>query len=224
MKNKSNNKTQKDYIRKSNFYMLFWIFMMGSVLGFVLEGFWCIVKKGYWEHHAAVVWGPFCVIYGIGAGAVYVLSKHLQNRNLAVQAVVYMLSGAAIEYFSSLFQEICFGSTSWNYDSYFMNLGGRISLKMTFIWGVLGIVSARYIFPSLEKAIMKLNNNTGFTITWILIVFMTVNVAITCTAVARWHRRIEGDPHTNPFEAIFDNLYGDEKMQKLFPNMSFIED
>ena len=36
---------------------IFWLFMLGSILGYLLEGFWCILTKGHWEHHAATLWG-----------------------------------------------------------------------------------------------------------------------------------------------------------------------
>lgn len=65
---------------------LFWLFMLGSVAGFVLEGLWCVLCKGHWEHHSATVWGPFCLIYGIGTVAVYLLSVVLKSKNLLVQS------------------------------------------------------------------------------------------------------------------------------------------
>ena len=126
---------------------LFWLFMLGSVVGFVLEGLWCVLLKGHWEHHSATVWGPFCVIYGVGAVAVYLLSVVLRNKNIRIQFVAFMVSGAAVEYFSSLFQELCFGSVSWDYSDHIFNLGGRISLQMALIWGILGILFMRFVFP-----------------------------------------------------------------------------
>lgn len=117
---------------------LFWLFMLGSVAGFVLEGLWCVLCKGHWEHHSATVWGPFCLIYGIGAVAVYLLSVVLKSKNLLVQFGVFTVYGAAVEYFGSLFQELCFGSVSWDYSEHMLNLGGRVSLKMAFMWGGAG--------------------------------------------------------------------------------------
>lgn len=67
---------------KISYTNLFWLFMLGSVAGFVLEGLWCILMEGHWENHSATVWGPFCIIYGIGAAAVSLLSILLKGRVL----------------------------------------------------------------------------------------------------------------------------------------------
>ena len=81
---------------------LFWLFLAGSVAGFFLEGIWCVFTKGHWEHHSATVWGPFCIVYGIGAVLVYLLSAVLKGRNLPLQFLLFSASGAAVEYGSSL--------------------------------------------------------------------------------------------------------------------------
>ncbi len=113
---------------------LFWLFMLGSMAGFVLEGVWCILRKGHWEHHAATVWGPFCIIYGIGAVVVYLLAMLLQKRGLVVRFAAFSAADAVVEYCSSLFQEVCFGSVSWNYSAHFLNLGGRVRSSRRAEW------------------------------------------------------------------------------------------
>ena len=123
---------------KADYATLFWLFMFGSVAGFVLEGLWCVITDGHWESHTATVWGPFCIIYGIGAVAVCLLSGLLREKSLPVQFAAFSASGAAVEFFGSLFQELCFGSVSWDYSGHLLNLGGRVSLKMALMWGRAG--------------------------------------------------------------------------------------
>lgn len=135
---------------------LFTLFLFGSISGFLLEGLWCVVQKGAWESHSATIWGPFCIIYGFGAVAVYLLSCVLRNKNILAQFVVFSLSGAAVEYFGSLFQELCFGSTSWDYSDQFMNIGGRVSLQMTLIWGFLGVLFVRLAYPMISRLLQRI--------------------------------------------------------------------
>ena len=52
--------------RRLRYTTLFWLFFLGSIAGFVLEGLWRIILVGHWENHSATVWGPFCIVYGIG--------------------------------------------------------------------------------------------------------------------------------------------------------------
>ena len=183
----------------------------------------CVLCKGHWEHHSATVWGPFCLIYGIGAVAVYLLSVVLKSKNLLVQFGVFTVYGAAVEYFGSLFQELCFGSVSWDYSEHMLNLGGRVSLKMAFMWGVLGIVFMRFAFPWISRLLEKMKG-TGWRIACVaMTVFMAVNLLVTSAAITRWRTRAAGEPANNPVAQWLDNTYGDETMTRLFPNMQFTE-
>ena len=207
---------------KISYTNLFWLFMLGSVAGFVLEGLWCILMEGHWENHSATVWGPFCIIYGIGAAAVSLLSILLKGRVLPVRFLALSAAGAAAEYFASLFQELCFGSVSWDYSGHFLNLGGRVSLKMSPIWGVLGIAFARLIFPLLTRLFAKMQGKGWRTAGTVLTVFMAVDLAVTAAAVARWRSRItDGSPSDSKVIQFLDTAYDDETMSRLFPNMEF---
>ena len=42
---------------KANYPEMFFLFFAGSVLGFLLEGIWRVIRTGAWENHAATVWG-----------------------------------------------------------------------------------------------------------------------------------------------------------------------
>lgn len=109
---------------------LFYLFLFGSIFGFILEGLWCIIKVGHWENHSALVWGTFCIVYGFGAVAIYLFSCWLHKKNILIQFTILSISGAVVEYFTSLFQELIFGTTSWNYSHHLFNIGGRVSLQM----------------------------------------------------------------------------------------------
>jgi len=200
---------------------LFWLFMTGSVLGFVLEGLWCVIKTGHWEHHAATIWGPFCIIYGIGAVAAFLISQLLSGKHILLQFGAFFFSGALVEYFASLFQELCFGSVSWDYSEHFLNIGGRVSLQMALTWGILGVLFMRFLFPFLNRAFEKLNGKKGAQLCGILTVFMVINLAATSVVVTRWQSRLDGTSPNNSIERAIDYIYGNEKMDGLFPNMRF---
>lgn len=200
---------------------LFCLFLFGSVAGFILEGIWCILTKGGWEHHSATVWGPFCIVYGFGAVAVYLLSGFLIGKHPLLQFAVYAVSGAGVEYFTSLFQEALFGSSSWDYSNQTLNLNGRISLRMSLIWGILGIVFARFIFPVLTRILEKIQGK-GWKIACIAVtVFMAVNLLVTAAAILRWGDRQKDLPASGPVGQYFDRTYDNERMNQLFPNMVF---
>lgn len=200
---------------------LFWLFIIGSVVGFVLEGLWCIVLRGAWENHSATLWGPFCIIYGVGADMVYLIANKLEGKSLRAQFISFAISGAAVEYFGGLFQEICFGCISWDYSADFMNLGGRVSLLTTIVWGVLGMMFVKLPYPYLKKLLTVLHSRRLNVLCAVMAVFMAHNLAWSGAAVRRWGRRIEGKPPVNAIEEYLDERYDDTAMRKTYPNMRF---
>lgn len=201
--------------------VLFWLFVVGSVLGFLLEGCWSLVSTGQWVHHAATIWGPFCIIYGLDATAAYVLSRHLAGKALPVQFAACMLSGAAVEFFGSFFQERLFGSISWDYSQHFMNLGGRVSLQMAVVWGCLGVAFIHLLYPCLARLFQRARGRGGMFLCGAMTVFMVVNFMATSVVVGRWRERTMGVPPANPLESHIDASY-DERMAYLFDNLKFV--
>lgn len=60
---------------------MFWLFMFGNVLGVLLEGTWCRLIFGHWETHVTTIWGPFSLIYGVGAVMFYISGeKNTEHR------------------------------------------------------------------------------------------------------------------------------------------------
>ncbi len=209
---------------KVNYTTLFWLFLFGSVGGFVLEGLWCVFTKGHWEHHAATVWGPFCIIYGVGAVAVYLLAILLRNKNILLQFAAFTVSGAAVEFFGSLVQELCVGSVSWNYSAHMLNLGGRVSFKMALLWGVLGILFIRLALPLVRRLLAKIQGRGWQIASIAMTAFMVVNLLVTAAAITRWRARETAPVAANAAVQWLDETYDDTTMERLFPNMQFVAD
>lgn len=220
----SSVKSAKEYTAESRitYGSLFWLFLFGSVAGFILEGLWCILKKGAWESHPATVWGPFCIIYGFGSAAVYLIATAMKGKRPLCQFILFSTAGAAVEYFGSLFQETVFGSRSWDYSSQFMNIDGRVSLRMTVIWGILGIAFVRLAFPSLVRFLKKTEGRSRRMACLVLSVFMAVDLLVSAAAVMRWKDRLtDNTSPANAFEQFLDETYHDDAMEKIYPNMKF---
>ena len=131
------------------FPTLLWLFIAGSLMGFVMEGVWHMLRTGEWGFRVATLWGPFCIIYGAGAVCMYLVALKVERRRPLHQFITFALAGSAVECLSSLFQEAAFGTVSWDYSHHALNLGGRISLRMTLIWGLLGMALMYLLLPLL---------------------------------------------------------------------------
>lgn len=209
-------------------YMLFWLFLLGSIAGFFLEGLWSVLRWGKWTHHTGVVWGPFCTIYGLGAVAMYIAASLLTParpmarwRVRIARFLICAVAGTLVEYFVSLFQEIGFGSVSWDYTHHRFNLGGRVSLKMTVVWGCAGLLFIEALCPAMQRLIAKISGHGGYIATWALIAFMCVDLAVSAAAVGRWRDRSAALPPRTSIGAALDKRFDDERMEALFPNMQF---
>lgn len=198
---------------------LFWVFMVGSVLGFFLEGIWHTMRKGFWESHTGTVWGPFCVIYGFGAVVLYVLGNRIQHKRTTTVFLMSSVAGSAAEFLAGVFQEVCFGTSSWNYSKHFLNINGKISLEMSIMWGILGAFFIKLGVPALNTVLENSKNAKTDAACVILSVFMVVNLFVTAVALVRWKYRAAGDEADNFVEKFIDENWDDEKMQKIFPNM-----
>lgn len=198
------------------------LFFFGSILGFLIEGLWSIVRTGHWENHAALVWGPFCIIYGFGAAVMYLLSYLFGNSPLPLQFLCFAVGGSAIEYIGSFIQEWLFGSISWDYSNHFMNINGRISLQMAIAWGILGTGFSRLLYPFLQKAFSHIHGGYIGTFCFLLSIFMLANILVSSAAVLRWRERTVGKPASTSVEHYLDRRFDDERMHRIYKNMRFV--
>jgi uncharacterized membrane protein len=130
-----------------------------------------------------------------------------------------MIIGSFFEYCCSLFQELSFGTVSWNYSNSFLSFGGRTDLLHSFIWGLAGVVWIKELYPLLSGLIEKIPRKIGAPLTYIFFVFMVLNMLISSAAVYRQSQRHAGVPPANALITWFDNTYNDVMLKQIYPGM-----
>lgn len=214
-------KVTKHFASGAAFHKLFWVFFIGCFGGVVIETIWCIITRGHYESRVGLIYGPFNLVYGFGALVLtYSLYKY-RNRSWFYSFIGGFISGSVVEYLCSFFQEMAFGSTSWDYSAMPFNLNGRICLQYSIYWGILGIIWIKTIYPMMATWILKIPNKVGKPLTSLLLVFMIFNSFMSASVVYRWYGRIQNKPSTNIFETYIDNHYPDERMEKIYANLEF---
>lgn len=206
-----------------SFYKLFWVFFIGCFAGVIVERIWALIRYGVLEPRVGLVYGPFNLVYGIGAWALTAALYPMRNRSRLFSFLGGMLIGSAVEYGCSLFQELVFGSVSWDYSGRPFNLHGRICLLYSVYWGALGVVWIKDLYPRMARLILKIPNRVGKPLTIALCVFMVFNTLMTGACVLRWTQRREGKTAQNRAEAYLDTHYGDARMEEIFSNLEFVE-
>ena len=122
-----------------NFYKLFWVFFLCCFLGVVIETIFCWIASGRLSQRTGLVWGPFNLIYGIGAVLLTVCLHPFIGKSDRWIFIGGSIIGGAFEYFCSWLQETVLGTVSWDYTGYPFNLNGRINLLYCLFWGALAL-------------------------------------------------------------------------------------
>ena len=214
-------KVTKHFAAGAAFFKLFWFFFIGCFGGVVIETIWCIITRGHYESRVGLIYGPFNLVYGFGALVLtYCLYKY-RNRSAMYSFIGGFISGSVVEYLCSFFQEMAFGSTSWDYSSMPYNLNGRICLKYSIFWGILGVFWIKTLYPIMATWILKIPNKIGRPLTKILLVFMIFNSFMSGATVFRWYERTQNKPSTNVFTTYIDKHYPNERMEKIYANLEF---
>ena len=129
------------------FDKLFWIFMTGNVVGFLLETVFALVTTHEFQVRVGLVFGPFIPVYGLGALAILLLPP-LVRDSLPLLFPAAALVCTAVEYVTGLFYEKVFRVSFWDYSHLPLNLGGRVCLLFALFWGVLALLVLHVIHPA----------------------------------------------------------------------------
>lgn len=206
------------------FRKLFFIFLIASVIGTIYEDLLIFVRTfletgvGVWMTHRGVIYGPFNVIYGFGAALMcwLLLRKPYKNWQIFLYSA---LMGGAVEYLLSLGQELVLGTRSWDYSGLFLNLNGRTTVPIMLIWGVMGLVFIKVVYPWVSNLIERIPPTIGENLYIILLIFMIFNMVISWSALIRQNlRHYEIRPLT-PLGEFYDRYYPDEFLRKYYTNM-----
>ena len=206
------------------FTKLFWLFMIGNVAGFLMETFWAFFVQRRVELRVGLVWGPFIPVYGFGAVIMTLLLYRFYKKRDLVTFAAAAVVGAAFEYFCSLFQELAFGTVSWEYSGTTANIGGRTNLMYALIWGVLGLLWVKDLYPRISKLIEKIPKKIGSPLTVILCVFMIADMFVSGTAVIRRGQRMKGIPANGGYEMWLDKHFDDKYLDFVYPNMIYVDE
>ena len=202
---------------------IFWVFLISALLGDIIETIYCRIVGGEWMSRSSVLYGPFSIVWGIGAVVLTLVLSRFAHKADRYIFVIGALLGGVYEYVCSVFTEIVFGTVFWDYSHMMFNIGGRTNLLYMGFWGILSVVWIKIIYPRLSSGIEKIPPLTGKILTWILVVFMACNSLISAMAVVRYTERKDGIAADNIVEEFLDATYQDELIERVWPNMVITE-
>ena len=202
---------------------LVWLFFIGCLLGDITETIFCRITAGVWMSRSSLVWGPFSIVWGFAIAAVTDLLYKYKDRSDRFLFLMGTALGGAYEYLCSVLSEMVFGTVFWDYSEIPFNLGGRINLLYCFFWGFAAVAWFKIFYPVISGWIEKLPICAGRILTWVIVVFMCCNMAVSTMALIRSNERSQGIPATQSWQQTMDERFPDERMEKIYPNAIKVE-
>ena len=141
------------------FNTVIWYFFFYAVIGYLVEVTYCsvpqrkLVNRGF-------LYGPWLPIYGIGALLIIIGTHHVVTKPILVFFVTVFLT-SAVEYIGGWGLERFFGLRLWDYSTYRFNFRGRICLRNSTLFGLLGLALVYGIHPAVQKVVAAMGERTA---------------------------------------------------------------
>lgn len=200
-----------------------WLFIIGSLIGVVIENIWWKIKYGFWQTHVASLWLPLCSIYGFGAVGCYLGALFLTGENTLLRFFIYALVGALIEFAGGFLLEYGLHMKAWDYSNTPINIKGYVNLSMTVLWGALGL-AFELLIPGLNRVFYGMKGVMWKIINICISILIFADMAATVICLIRWSRRHIGIKAKTKLECLIDRVYNDEKMKQRFNNWHFVDE
>jgi len=224
------DETGEGYI-KLNYFNLFWVFFVCSVLGLILEEAWhmVVVDPGVYQDRAGMLFGPFSPIYGFGAVLMTMALNRFYKKNPLIIFLVSALIGGAFEVFVGWFMQTSFGVVSWSYshirlfgmpDPIAVLTGGRTCTPFACMWGLGGLIWIKVLLPRLLKLINMIPWKRRYSATVILTAVMLIDGVMTLQSLDYWYQRVNGTVRNIPVAQFYDKHFDNEYMENRFQSMT----
>lgn len=224
------DETGEGYI-KLNYFNLFWVFFVCSVLGLILEEVWhmVVVDPGVYQDRAGMLFGPFSPIYGFGAVLMTMALNRFYKKNPLIIFLVSALIGGAFEVFVGWFMQTSLGVVSWSYshirlfgmpDPIAVLTGGRTCTPFACMWGLGGLIWIKVLLPRLLKLINMIPWKRRYSATVILTAVMLIDGVMTLQSLDYWYQRVNGTVRNIPVAQFYDKHFDNEYMENRFQSMT----
>ena len=165
----------------------FFYFLLYSVIGWLYEVFLEVVVYQWGFSNRGALFGPYCIIYGVGALILIFSLGALQKKRIYAGKVLItpllvfvgiIVITTLVELAGSYIMEMITGSWMWDYRSYSFNFQGRIALNPSIRFGIGGMVLLYVLQPLFVKLSQKMPPKVFNVITAILAAVFLLDVVV----------------------------------------------
>ncbi len=163
------------------FYLL--LFIIYSFIGWVIEVIYVYYDEDKLVNRGFLI-GPCCPIYGVSSILmIFLLDKY--KPNLEVLFVMAVLICTITEYLTSLIMEKLFNTRWWDYSKQKFNLNGRICLKTSIAFGLLGVLLIYVINPFISSLLLKFNPIVLIVVSSIFLIVFLIDLCISFNIISK---------------------------------------
>lgn len=200
-----------------------WIFVIGSIAGYLIETSFYLLKHGVFMNKQGLLYGPIKPIYGIAACILSVILNLLKGKKSWLIFICGSIIGGVFEYTCSLVLEYVFGTRMWSYAKMGMDINGRVFLPYLPVWGIIALLWLKYVYPAFNKVFNKIPKIPLYICTILVALFMVYDGLITSFAVMRMSERAHNVPASTKFEKYLDKNYTDKYVLKRMPYLRIVD-
>ena len=201
-------------------FVAVWIFVIGSVFGYLFEVSVSYATIGYSEGHQGILYLPMTPIYGFGFWIILILLDRIKHLKLFTQYLICCFAGGAFEIFFGMFQITFLHSRSWNYSNLPLNIMGLTTIPYALIWGLLGFLFMR-IWPFLRRQLMKLKTPLTVKITKAVLAFLILDGILSIAICIRAAERANDIAAHHIIDHWMDTYFPDTLIHDQWPGMKF---
>lgn len=199
-----------------NIYSLFWVLVIGGMIGVVLEELALLGTGKPFQRRSGLIFMQINLIYGIGAVFFTLYFRRIKDIKTILVGAAFL--GGTVEYGASLFQEEVMGTLSWHYEV-IPGPTTRTDLRMMIMFGVIGVLFMSYVFPLIAETLSFMPKRSGKIITLLLMGLLLFDMLLSGSAVHRLTNRRNGVPAMTRMDVFLDDEFPDALMEELYPNM-----
>lgn len=200
------------------FDKIFLFFIIGSVFGGFFEEIQWFIIHGTWTCRHDLLYGPFSTLYGFGMILFLILLEPQNNERGVGKTFFYsFVIGGAFEYVAGVLAEYVLHTKFWDYSSMFLNINGKTTIPIMIIWGLLGTVLLKIIYPVVSHWIEKIPYKIGKLLNFILFIFIFWDMLLSYSVFGRMLMRKSGTPPKTFIGEYYDRKYNDDFMYKKYP-------
>lgn len=164
-------------------------FIIYSFFGWTLES----IRKTYVQRkpvNSGFLYGPLCPIYGIGALIMLAFLEKFRS-NIIVLFIIGVVVLSIWEYLVGILLETIFHTKYWDYSENKFNIQGRVCLKNSIYWGILGVIFIQYIHPFISVQIDKIPQTILIISSITITICIVIDLIITTIKITNIQTKLE---------------------------------